>query len=109
MRTNRRQFVSTALAGGLAAAFPRSSRGSDAPEARARPLNPAYARLDAILKQPVFKEELFAAPVIIASLELLRFKNSFLCRVRSKEGAEGISVGHGGQLQSLYPVFNQLL
>ena len=109
MKTNRRQFVTTALAGGLGAAFVPSSRGSDAPSSRAKPLNPAYARLDAILKQPVFKKELFAAPVIIASLELLRFKNSFLCRVRSKDGAEGISVGHGGQLQSLHPIFTHLL
>jgi L-alanine-DL-glutamate epimerase-like enolase superfamily enzyme len=36
---------------------------------------------------------------------LLRFKNSFLCRVRSKEGATGISVGNNDQLKSLYPVF----
>jgi L-alanine-DL-glutamate epimerase-like enolase superfamily enzyme len=29
--------------------------------------------------------------------------------VRSKDGAEGMSVGHSGQLRSLYPVFNNLL
>jgi L-alanine-DL-glutamate epimerase-like enolase superfamily enzyme len=108
MKTNRRQFVTAALAGGLGATFPRSTRGADTQD-RAKRLNPAYAKLDAILKQPVFKKELFAAPVIIASLELLRFKNSFLCRVRSKDGAEGISVGHGGQLQSLHPIFTHLL
>ena len=109
MRTNRRQFITTALAAGLGASFPRLSRGSGAPKARAKPLNPAYARLDAILKRPVFKKELFAAPVIIASLELLLFKNSFLCRVRSKDGVEGISVGHGSQLQSLHLIINHLL
>lgn len=108
MKTNRRQFVATALAGGLGA-LPLSSRGSEAPDSRSKPLNPAYARLDEILRQPVFKKELFPAPVIIASLELLRFRNNFLCRVRSKDGAEGISVGHGGQLQSLHPVFIHLL
>ncbi|MGE5294220.1 MAG: mandelate racemase/muconate lactonizing enzyme family protein, partial [Solirubrobacterales bacterium] len=43
-------------------------------------------------------------PVVIESLELLRYKGSFLCRVRSTDGAEGISVGHG-ELNSLYPVF----
>jgi L-alanine-DL-glutamate epimerase-like enolase superfamily enzyme len=37
-------------------------------------------------------------------LELLRFENSFLCRIRSREGAEGFSVGHS-ELSTLFPVF----
>ena len=108
MNTNRRQFVSTALAGGLGATLPFASRASEAPDSHSNSPNPAYARLDEILRQPVFKKERFAAPVIIASLELLRLRNSFLCRVRSKDGAEGISVGHG-QLQALHPIFTHLL
>ncbi|MHC4191622.1 MAG: enolase C-terminal domain-like protein [Planctomycetota bacterium] len=35
---------------------------------------------------------------------MLRYKRSFLCRVRSSDGAEGISVGHNG-MNSLYPIF----
>jgi L-alanine-DL-glutamate epimerase-like enolase superfamily enzyme len=42
--------------------------------------------------------------VIIETLELLRYQGSFLCRVRSRDGAEGISVGHSG-LNVLYPIF----
>ena len=42
-------------------------------------------------------------------IELLRYRNSFLCRVRSKDGAVGLSVGHSGQLRSLYPIFTNLL
>jgi L-alanine-DL-glutamate epimerase-like enolase superfamily enzyme len=68
-----------------------------------------YARLDEILKLPVFKKEIFPDPVIIESLELLQFNNIYLCRVRSKSGAEGISAGHPGQLRSLYPIFTNLL
>jgi L-alanine-DL-glutamate epimerase-like enolase superfamily enzyme len=105
MRTNRRKFVSAALAGGLAAAWSRSCGGSEArkrgQEARD---TPDYAQLDEILKRPVLKKELFDAPIIIETLELLRHKSSFLCRVRSSDGAEGISVGHSG-LNSLYPIF----
>ena len=52
----------------------------------------------------MLKRELFASPVIIESLELLRYGDSFLCRVRSRDGAEGISVGHSG-LNALYPIF----
>jgi len=106
MRTNRRQFVSAALAGGLAAgASPLLSPGSQARgSSSARALNPRYPTLDAILRQPVLKRELFTTPVIIESLELLRYEGNFLCRVRSTDGAEGISVGHSG-LSSLYPIF----
>jgi L-alanine-DL-glutamate epimerase-like enolase superfamily enzyme len=104
MRTNRRNFISTALAGGLAAALPLPSGGSEAQGSGSGAQKPDYTRLDEILKQPVLKKELFTTPVIIETLELLRYKNSFLCRVRSTDGAEGISVGHSG-LNSLYPIF----
>lgn len=107
MKTNRRQFVKANLLGGLATALPLSSFGSPPPpstSSRSRELNPHYPRLDQILKQPVLKRELFSAPVIIETLELLRFKNNFLCRVRSRDGAEGLSVGHSG-LTTLHPIF----
>ena len=71
-------------------------------------MNPRYAALDEVLRQPVLKRELFTSPVIIKTLELLRYNSSFLCRVRSADGAEGISVGHSG-LNSLYPIFVNLL
>ena len=71
-------------------------------------MNPRYAKLDEILQQPVLKKELFRTPVIIETLELLRYQGNFLCRVRSTDGAEGISVGHSS-LNSLYPIFVNLL
>jgi L-alanine-DL-glutamate epimerase-like enolase superfamily enzyme len=64
-----------------------------------------YAKLDEALKQPVFKRELFPHPVIIETLELLHYKDSFLCRVRSKDGAEGISISNAAQMSVLYPIF----
>lgn len=109
METDRRKFITTAVAGGIAAAMPLSACGSALPNSGSDVLNTDYSRLDEILKKPVFKKELFTTPVIIEKLELLRFRDSFLCRVRSKDGAEGISVGHSGQLRSLYPVFTNLL
>lgn len=64
-----------------------------------------YTILDDILKMKVLRTDFFPDPVIIETLELLRYGNNFLCRVRSKDGAEGISVGNNDQLKSLYPVF----
>jgi len=110
METNRRKFISTAIAGGLAVTLPISSFGSSASNSESSvETRHALSLLDEILKQPVFKKELFSAPVIIETLELLRFNDSFICRVRSKDGAEGISVGHSGQLRSQYPIFTNLL
>jgi len=109
MKTNRRKFIGTALAGGMAAALPFSSCTGRTQDAGTVPLNPYYTKLDEVLKQPVFRKEFFPDPVIIETLELLRFKDSFLCRVRSKDGAEGISVGHSGQMRSQYPIFTNLL
>ena len=100
MKTTRRQFLKANLAGTLAATMPACAFGAAAAPA----LNARYAKLDEILRQPVLKRELFASPVIIEKLELLRHKNSFLCRVRSRDGAEGISVAHSG-IRALYPIF----
>jgi L-alanine-DL-glutamate epimerase-like enolase superfamily enzyme len=104
MPTSRRQFVKANVLGTLAAALPTrvlaAAATGSSPESRAG----RYAKLDEILKQPVLKRELFANPVVIETLELLRYKDSFLCRVRSRDGAEGLSVGHSG-LNALYPIF----
>ncbi|HWR50122.1 MAG TPA: mandelate racemase/muconate lactonizing enzyme family protein [Bryobacteraceae bacterium] len=113
MKANRRRFISTSLAGGLASLPLSASSGrvtgpdsSDpaAPCADSAALKARYASLDAILKQPVLKRQFFNAPVIIESVELLRLNNSFLCRVRSRDGAEGISVAHSG-MSTLFPIF----
>jgi L-alanine-DL-glutamate epimerase-like enolase superfamily enzyme len=117
-RTTRRAFLASAggaSVGGVAIAtgrFPATGRagarvdehsGRDRSEAEAR-----QAALVEILRQPVLKKELFTTPVIIESVELLRWQNSFLCRVRSTDGAEGISVAHSAMRQ-LYPIFLQTL
>ena len=101
METNRRKFITTSLAGGLAAGLPGSAFASK-PKSE---IDPVYAKLDEVLKKPVLKNELFTSPVIIETLELLRFKDSFLCRVRSKDGAEGWSFANDGPMKSFYPVF----
>jgi len=106
MRTNRRKFISTTVAGSLAAAaLPLSyCRAESTSDSSATDVKSRYAKLDEILKRPVLKRDLFTSPVKLESVELLRFENNFLCRVRSKDGAEGISVGHN-DLSILFPIF----
>jgi len=98
MKTNRRKFISTSIAGAVAASFPLKSFGQDID-------NEKYLKLDEIINKPVLNREQFKSPVLIESLELLRYKKTFLCRVRSKDGAIGISVANNAQMISLYPIF----
>ena len=102
IKTDRRRFLAGALAGGAGAALPACA--APPASAGASSSNPNYAKLDAVLKEPVLKRHLFSAPVIIETLELLRLDDSFLCRVRSKDGAEGISAANNSQQRSLYPI-----
>mgnify|MGYP000880103270 CR=1 FL=1 len=107
MATNRRNFISNIFAGGIGAAAFNLPGCKNAPgdgNKEAELLKSRYDQLDAVLAKPVFKHELFPDPVIIQSLELLKFERSFLCRIRSKDGAEGISVAHG-DMRLLYPIF----
>ncbi|MBI5086872.1 MAG: mandelate racemase/muconate lactonizing enzyme family protein [Acidobacteria bacterium] len=96
MTANRRRFISTALSGAVASPALDAAPGS--------PVGERYRKLDEILKQPVLRKQFFRAPVIIETLELLRFEGSYLCRVRSRDGAEGISVAHSG-MSTLFPIF----
>ena len=107
MKTNRRNFITTAVAGGLAAAIPsRLKAASSNPVAES--VAEKYKKLDEVLAQPVIKKELFSSPVIIESLELIKYRNSYLCRVKSTDGAVGISVAHG-DMSAFYPVFTERL
>jgi L-alanine-DL-glutamate epimerase-like enolase superfamily enzyme len=102
MKSTRRKFISNSFAGVIAASMPGCSITTENVKEK-------YFRLDEILKKPVLKKELFSKPVIIDDLKLLEYNNTFLCRVRSKEGIEGISVANNSQMKSLYPVFTNRL
>src|SRR5690625_237931 len=107
MKSNRREFISTALTGSIAATtvpFSLFDNSKDKNFHCAEDENTNYAKLDEVLQKPVFKKELFTSPVIIESVELLRHGRNYMCRVRSKDGAEGISVAHH-LMYNFYPLF----
>jgi hypothetical protein len=63
-----------------------------------------YNDLDKVLNTPVIKRDLFTSPIILKTIELLEHKGNFICRVRSNEGVEGISISNNMQMQHLYPI-----
>ncbi|MFY0651026.1 MAG: mandelate racemase/muconate lactonizing enzyme family protein [Cyclobacteriaceae bacterium] len=111
MNSNRRKFIkAAAMAGGASAFMPLSSCGAN--KQQSQPVSNSaeyandYSALDEVLKRPVFKKGLFPDPVIIETLELLKDRNNTICRVRSKDGAVGVAVGHPFIAKSSYPMFN---
>ena len=97
MKLNRRQFLGASLASAVLAWLPFSSCKKKSRKAD-------YSDLDAELSKPVFKREIFPDPVIIESVELLKYKDNYICRVRSTDGAEGISVSNNSRMGFLYPI-----
>ena len=107
MKTSRRKFLSTAgLIGGSLAIQPLSSCSSSN---NPKIVYPDYQVIDSALKLPVLKRELFPSPVVIETLELIQDRNNFICRVQSKDGAMGISLGHPFISKDGYPMFMNLL
>jgi len=102
MGFTRRNFIATTILGGMGVMLPFPSWAK--PKA-IQNINQNYAKLDKVLKETVLKKELFSSPIIIETLELLRYNDNFLCRVRSADGVEGFSFGNNDQMKSLFPVF----
>lgn len=101
MKTDRRHFFRTAAAGTLGSGL--LLEGCASPPEKGEETR--YREVDRVLEQPVLKTAPFPDPVIIDRLELLRYGDNFICRVTSRDGAEGISVASNAQMVSLYPVF----
>ena len=106
MKNPRRDFLKK---GSLGASLMISGLGACTNESKLvksdSDLDQKYAMLDEVLAKPVLKKELFSDALIVETLDLLRYENNFICRVRTKDGAEGLSVGNNMQLISLYPIF----
>lgn len=101
MNVNRRNFLKSTAMGSLAASVPFVSCG----QTQSGEIKTSTGDLDKILNAPVLKRELFPSPVIMETIELIRYENNFICRIRTKDGAEGISVSNNMQMVSLYPIF----
>ncbi len=99
MSLNRRQFLKVSSAVG-AAALLSSEKLAIAEETRA-----LYERLDKAAAKPVLEVSGLDSPVIVKSMELLRNGKNFVIRVRTKDGAEGISVPNAMHFVHTYPIF----
>ena len=100
MKTNRRNFLGSTFAAGALSVFP-----AQRPTIAEHISDAALAQAAA---EPVLKISALKDPVIIESIELLRKGRNHFVRVRSKDGAEGISVDDG-RMDVLHPILNRLV
>jgi len=107
MNAGRRRFLSGALGGaaGLTAAY---ADAKPAPPGAAGSF-PDPAALDRAAAAPVLKREAFSSPVIIDSLRFLKKGDEYFVHVRSKDGAEGVSVVNPPRGEYLDKILKQLV
>jgi len=106
MKFNRRNFLRTATVAGVGAVTaPLLARPTNSP-ASSSPV--ADEVLERIAAEPVLQTKKLKNPVVIESIELLRKGKDHFVRVRSKDGAEGISVDDG-RMEVFHPILNQLV
>ncbi|HLX68436.1 MAG TPA: enolase C-terminal domain-like protein, partial [Verrucomicrobiae bacterium] len=101
MKTNRRQFLGTTAAAGALSLLPASQTFAAGHKV-------TDAMLETAVAQPVLQISALKDPVIIESIELLQKGRNHFVRVRSKDGAEGISVDDG-RMDILHPILNRLI
>jgi len=73
------------------------------------PGSPTLRDLDRAAAAPVLKRELFKAPIIIQSMRLLKKDREYLVHVRSKDGAEGVSLTNPPRAEYLDKIFKRLV
>ncbi|HTV01400.1 MAG TPA: mandelate racemase/muconate lactonizing enzyme family protein [Luteitalea sp.] len=105
MPTGRRAFLRTVTAAGATAVATRAHATATNRDVAAAPIDPA--RLIEAATAPVLRRELFASPVVIESVELLKAGNDYLVRVRSTDGAVGLAAGHPDVLETTWPILTR--
>jgi L-alanine-DL-glutamate epimerase-like enolase superfamily enzyme len=101
-RTSRRRFMAGALSVGAGGVLQqrRTSNGTSTVDVTA---------LDRAAAAPVLKVAEFKSPVIIDSMRLVRKEDEYFVHVRSKDGAEGVSVVNPPRGEYLDKIASQLV
>ena len=96
MNKSRRNFLSTTVTASLVAG--RTINAAESADS-------VEDQLSEIASRPILKLDRLDQPVTIRSVELLKNGSTYLTRVRTDNGDEGIAVANGARMRELYPVF----
>src|SRR5438876_4958822 len=101
MKTTRRKFLT--LTGGASALSMLSVRPT-----QGQPAEATDEALEKVAGKTVLDLTGLKGPIIIETIQLLKKGRHYFVRVRSKDGAEGVSVDNG-RADILHPILNQLV
>jgi L-alanine-DL-glutamate epimerase-like enolase superfamily enzyme len=104
MQIYRRTFLAGLAGSGAAALAPAYAAYPKKPST-----GPSFAELDRVAAAPVLMRNLFPSPVIIQSIRLLKKDREYFVHVRSKDGAEGISIPNPPRPDYLDRIFKGLI
>ncbi|MGH9661224.1 MAG: mandelate racemase/muconate lactonizing enzyme family protein [Bryobacteraceae bacterium] len=96
MQIDRRSLIGGAAGLGLSSAA-------------AAPAGPSVPDLDRVASSPVLKLDGLRSPVIIESIKLLKKDRDYFVHVRSKDGAEGVSLTNPPRAEYLDKILKQLV
>jgi len=103
MQIHRRKFFAGAI-GAASLAYPSQREPKKTVSSAPEPHD-----LDRAAAAPVLKLERLKSPVIIESIRLLKRDRDYLVHVRSKDGAEGVSLTNPPRAEYLDKILKQLL
>jgi L-alanine-DL-glutamate epimerase-like enolase superfamily enzyme len=104
MTRHRRDFLATTISAGAAGLTGCLTVARNSPAQ-----GPSIEDLNRAAEKPVLKKELFSSPVIIDSIRLLKKDRDYIVRVRSRDGAEGISLPNPPRPDYLDKILKQLV
>jgi L-alanine-DL-glutamate epimerase-like enolase superfamily enzyme len=105
MHTTRRSFLTGAAGLGAIELAAEDERKLD----KTTRSSPGVEELDRAAAAPVLRRDRLKSPVIIDSIKLLKKDREYFVHVRSKDGAEGVSLTNPPRAQYLDKILKQLL
>ncbi|MGH9630894.1 MAG: hypothetical protein ACRD7E_21495, partial [Bryobacteraceae bacterium] len=100
----RRNFLKLTASAGALSFSPGCTRQTEASAAS----GPSDDQLKQAAAKPILKLEGITSPIVIDYIQLLRKNRDYFIHVRSKDGAEGISLDNG-RAEEYHPILNELI
>jgi L-alanine-DL-glutamate epimerase-like enolase superfamily enzyme len=101
MVTNRREFIISGMSVGI---YSLLQPGFKSYVSAGIPVD----EFEKVIQQPVLDKSLFASPIIIESVRLLKSGELYLVHTKAADGSEGVALA-SSRAAYLYPVFQQLV
>ncbi len=101
MVTNRRDFIASGISLGVYGMLSPGLKSSHDTRISAE-------EFEKVIHQPVLDKSLFALPVLIESVELMKKGELYLVHARAENGADGVALA-SSRAAYLYPIFQQLV